>query len=192
MGECDAACKPNAGGRQRLAHVAQQEQIRRRHAIGVRCDDPFLCDFQGDAEASPGTNARLFVPLAGQKLRVTWKELSPLVGIQTARKDAPPALYTRQTSARIAQEVEAAVQLPQDRRNVLRQIAGVRDRIGKDNGPFLDKLNGNDVLFFFVDPLTPMPHDVDVKALMRLAIVYDIPMALNRATAEHLLDFAAD
>jgi hypothetical protein len=29
-----------------------------------------------------------------------------------------------------------------------------------------------------------MPHDVDVKALMRLAIVYDIPMALNRATAE--------
>ena len=46
-----------------------------------------------------------------------------------------------------------------------------------------------DLLIFFVDPLTPMPHDVDVKALMRLAIVYDIPMALNRATAEHLLDF---
>ena len=49
-----------------------------------------------------------------------------------------------------------------------------------------------DLLIFFVDPLTPMPHDVDVKALMRLAIVYDIPMALNRATAERLLDFAAD
>ncbi|QRM53765.1 methylglyoxal synthase [Sinorhizobium sp. BG8] len=45
-----------------------------------------------------------------------------------------------------------------------------------------------DILIFFVDPLTAMPHDVDVKALMRLAIVYDIPMALNRATAEHLLD----
>ncbi|KAJ0343842.1 hypothetical protein COL154_014054, partial [Colletotrichum chrysophilum] len=44
-----------------------------------------------------------------------------------------------------------------------------------------------DELIFFVDPLTPMPHDVDVKALMRLAIVYDIPMALNRATAEELL-----
>jgi methylglyoxal synthase len=44
-----------------------------------------------------------------------------------------------------------------------------------------------DVLIFFVDPLTPMPHDVDVKALMRLAIVYDIPMALNRATAEMVL-----
>ncbi len=44
-----------------------------------------------------------------------------------------------------------------------------------------------DALVFFVDPLTPMPHDVDVKALMRLAIVYDIPMALNRATAEIIL-----
>ena len=40
-----------------------------------------------------------------------------------------------------------------------------------------------DAVIFFVDPLTPMPHDVDVKALMRLAIVYDIPMALNLATA---------
>jgi methylglyoxal synthase len=44
-----------------------------------------------------------------------------------------------------------------------------------------------DALIFFVDPLTPMPHDVDVKALMRLAIVYDIPLALNHATAELLI-----
>jgi methylglyoxal synthase len=40
-----------------------------------------------------------------------------------------------------------------------------------------------DGLIFFVDPLSPHPHDVDVKALMRLALVYDIPMALNLATA---------
>ena len=45
-----------------------------------------------------------------------------------------------------------------------------------------------DALIFFVDPLTPLPHDVDVKALMRLAIVHDIPMALNRATAELMLE----
>ena len=45
-----------------------------------------------------------------------------------------------------------------------------------------------DALIFFVDPLTPMPHDVDVKALMRLAIVYDIPLALNHATAEMLAE----
>lgn len=43
------------------------------------------------------------------------------------------------------------------------------------------------LVIFFVDPLTPMPHDVDVKALMRLATVYDIPMALNAATAEALI-----
>ena len=39
-------------------------------------------------------------------------------------------------------------------------------------------------LVFFVDPLTAQPHDVDVKALMRVALVYDIPLALNPATAE--------
>lgn len=44
-----------------------------------------------------------------------------------------------------------------------------------------------DALFFFVDPLSPHPHDVDVKALMRLSLVYNIPMALNRATAERLI-----
>lgn len=42
-------------------------------------------------------------------------------------------------------------------------------------------------LLFFVDPLSPHPHDVDVKALTRLALVYDIPLALNRATAERLI-----
>jgi methylglyoxal synthase len=47
-------------------------------------------------------------------------------------------------------------------------------------------------LIFFVDPLSPHPHDVDVKALTRLALVYDIPMALNRATAERLIDTFVD
>jgi methylglyoxal synthase len=44
-----------------------------------------------------------------------------------------------------------------------------------------------DALIFFIDPLSPHPHDVDVKALTRLAVLYDIPMALNRATAERLI-----
>ena len=41
-----------------------------------------------------------------------------------------------------------------------------------------------DALIFFVDPLAPMPHDVDVKALTRLATVYDLPMACSRSTAD--------
>jgi methylglyoxal synthase len=41
-----------------------------------------------------------------------------------------------------------------------------------------------DGLVFFVDPLSPHPHDVDVKALTRLALVYDIPMACNPSTAD--------
>lgn len=40
-----------------------------------------------------------------------------------------------------------------------------------------------DALIFFTDPLSPHPHDVDVKALARLATVYDIPMACSPATA---------
>lgn len=42
-------------------------------------------------------------------------------------------------------------------------------------------------LVFFADPLSPMPHDVDVKALTRLALVYDLPMACNPRTADALM-----
>ena len=44
-----------------------------------------------------------------------------------------------------------------------------------------------DFVVFFSDPLTAQPHDPDVKALMRIAQVYDIPMAINKATADFLV-----
>lgn len=44
-----------------------------------------------------------------------------------------------------------------------------------------------DVLIFFWDPLTSQPHDVDVKTLLRLAVLYDIPTACNRKTADYLI-----
>ena len=44
-----------------------------------------------------------------------------------------------------------------------------------------------DGLIFFIDGLAAMPHDVDVKALIRLATIYDVPFACNQSTAEAVL-----
>lgn len=44
-----------------------------------------------------------------------------------------------------------------------------------------------DAVVFFWDPMSPQPHDVDVKALLRIAVLYDVPMACNRSSADFLI-----
>jgi len=44
-----------------------------------------------------------------------------------------------------------------------------------------------DFIVFFSDPLTAQPHDTDIRALLRIALVYDVPIATNRSSADFMI-----
>ncbi|MBU2881028.1 methylglyoxal synthase [Psychrosphaera sp. B3R10] len=84
---------------------------------------------------------------------------------------------------------------------------GTTGRLIKENAPLLNltplksgPLGGDqqlgamiaegklDILFFFTDPMTPQPHDVDIKALLRLSTMYNCVVACNLATADFVIE----
>src|SRR5256885_13585836 len=78
--------------------------------------------------------------------------------------------------------------------DAIRDIPGLDVRIllhgpagGDAQAGALIATGGADVLVFFWEPLEVQPHDVDVKALLRLAGVHNIPTPWNRATADYLI-----
>jgi methylglyoxal synthase len=76
--------------------------------------------------------------------------------------------------------IEAELRLP-----VLKYESGPR---GGDQQVGAAIVEGRvDLVVFFWDPLEPHPHDVDVKALLRIAVVYDVPIACNRSSADFLI-----
>ena len=94
-------------------------------------------------------------------------------------------LFATGTTGRLIEEIEVADGTRPFAGKVTRLLSGP---LGGDQQIGARIVEGKiDMIVFFSDPLTAQPHDPDVKALMRIAQVYDIPMAISRAGADFMI-----